>query len=102
MKPTALRPAFALILALSLSAGAGLVSSVAQAEGREQWKQEFDDVCSRTSDAMNLQPAELKQLIDRCNALQPSIEVLDETQKKVYSKKLKMCRDLFAFALSEK
>ena len=104
MNTTLLRLASSLVLFLSVLPGTGPVPSAgwAQSAGQERWKQEFDDVCSRTGDAMSLQPAELKQLIDRCDALRPVIEGLDETQKKVYSKKLKMCRDVFAFALSEK
>ncbi len=99
-----LRIACSIALILSVLPGSGLLSSAAwaQAAGQERWKQEFDEVCSRTADAMSIPPAELKQLVDRCDALRPAIEGLDETQKKVYSKKLKMCRDLFAFALSQK
>jgi hypothetical protein len=66
---------------------------------QEDWKAEFDDVCSKTTDAMALTKTELKGLIDRCDRLKPRIERLDESAAKVYLKRLKMCKDLYVFAL---
>lgn len=65
-------------------------SGVAYAQ--ESWKNEFEDICSKTQDAMMFTPDELK----------PLIEKLDETQRKVYSKRLQLCRDLLAFVLESK
>jgi hypothetical protein len=72
------------------------------AEAQSDWKNEFDDICSKTQDSMALTPDELKRLVGRCDALRPRIEKLEETQKKVYLKRLQMCRDLFAFVLQSK
>jgi hypothetical protein len=72
------------------------------AEAQNDWKYEFDDICSKTQDSMALAPDELKRLVDRCDALRPRIEKLEETQKKVYLKRLQMCRDLLAFVLESK
>ncbi len=102
MRSSLLCRVFTTLLALSILSGFGPVLRPALAATGENWKQEFDDICSRTDDAMSLQPAELKQLISRCDELRPSIEKLDETQKKIYTKKLQMCRDLFLFVLSAK
>jgi hypothetical protein len=66
---------------------------------QEDWKAEFDDVCSKTTDSMALTKAELKGLIERCDKLKPRIERLDESAAKVYLKRLKMCRDLYVFVL---
>ncbi len=68
----------------------------------EDWKTEFDDICSQTNDSMALTKEELKALIERCDKLKPSIEKLDESAKKVYLKRLQMCRDMLAFALESK
>lgn len=45
---------------------------------------------------------ELRRLVDRCDALKPRIEKLEEPQRKVTLKRLQMCRDLYAFVLEMK
>src|SRR5512135_3033639 len=77
-----------------------VVSGVAYAE--EDWKKEFEDICGKTQDAMAYSPEELKGFIDRCDKIRPLIEKLDQTQRKVYLRRLQMCRNLFAFALESK
>ncbi len=69
---------------------------------QEAWQQEFDRVCSKTTDAMSLTVDELKSLLQRCVALEPRIEKLDETRRKVYSRRLKQCRGLYAYVLESK
>ena len=69
---------------------------------QEDWKTEFEDICSKTQDSMAFTADELKSLVDRCDALKPRIEKLDETQKKVYLKRLQMCRDLLVFVMQSK
>jgi hypothetical protein len=69
---------------------------------QEDWKKEFDDVCSKTQDAMVYTSDELKNLVDRCDKLKPQIDKLDESQRKVYSKRLQMCRDLYFFVLESR
>jgi len=66
------------------------------------WKAEFEDICSKTQDAMSFTVVELRSLIERADKLKPLIQKLDETERKVYLKRLQMCRDLFVFALGEK
>src|SRR5512143_2775523 len=61
----------------------------------EAWKKEFEAICSKTDDAMTLTKDELKDLVERCEKLKPMIEKLDESQRKVYLKRLQSCRDLF-------
>ena len=80
----------------------GLLASPAAAIAQDDWKKEFEEICSQTQNAMLFTPEELKGLVSRCDALRPRIEKLDETQKKVYLKRLQMCRDLFAYALESK
>lgn len=68
----------------------------------EAWQQEFDQVCGKTQDAMSLSADELKSLVGRCDALAPTIEKLDETRRKVYQRRLKQCRGLYAYVLESK
>lgn len=81
-------------------------SSAAPANpAQETWRKEFDDVCGKTQDAMTFTPEELTDLIRRCDGLRPQIEKtekLNETGKKVYLGRLRMCRGLYAYVLDEK
>ncbi len=72
------------------------------AHAQDDWKTEFETVCARTQDAAELGKEELKSLVERCDKLKPRIEKLEETQRKVYLKRLKMCRDLYAFVLESR
>jgi len=74
----------------------------AQAPANEAWQREFDHVCSRTQDAMSFSEEELVAFVRRCDALLPQIEKLDETRRKVYVGRLKMCRGLYAYVLESK
>ncbi len=77
--------------------------SASQAQpARESWQKEFEDVCSKTDDAMTFSDEELTDLIRRCDKLQPQIEKLDESRKKVYMGRLRMCRGLYAYVLDAK
>jgi hypothetical protein len=69
---------------------------------QQTFQREFDDVCGRTQDAMLLTRDELKDLIRRCDALVPKLTTLDETQRKVYKRRLEQCRGLFAYVLDTK
>ncbi len=81
-------------------------SSAAPANAaQENWRKEFNDVCGKTQDAMSFTPEELADLIRRCDDLRPQIEKtgkLDETGKKVYLGRLRMCRGLYVYVLDEK
>jgi len=80
----------------------GGFSKTRSAYAQDDWNKEFEDICSRTQDVMSFSIEELKDLMERCERLKPSIEKLDDTRRRVYLKRLKMCRDLFAFALESK
>jgi hypothetical protein len=68
----------------------------------EDWQRQFDDVCSKTQDAMAFSTEELKALIQQCDALEPQIQKLDDTRKKVYLRRLAQCRGLYAYVLDSK
>jgi len=85
----------------SLQEGTLASSGIAYAE--DNWKSEFDNVCSRTQDAMDFSVEELKSIVARCDALKQQVEKLpDESQRKVTLKRLQLCRDLFDFVLQDK
>ena len=75
---------------------------VARAEAQEEWRKEFDDVCSKTQDAMVLTDDELRSLVGRCDKLKPFIDGLGESQRKVFSRRLQACRDLYWFVLESR
>jgi hypothetical protein len=80
----------------------GASSLTRAANAQDDWRAEFDTLCAKTQDPTTLPVDELRQLVDRCDKLRPRIEKLDETQRKVYLRRLQMCRDLFAFVLQSK
>ncbi len=85
-----------LALAAALLIALGIVSG---AHAEDDWKAEFADICSKTNDPMALPKSEIRKLIDRCDKLKSRIEMLDESTRKVYLKRLQMCKELFVFAL---
>lgn len=99
---------FLVVLAVSLILLSGLYSermeglSVRVAYAGDEWKKDFDDICSRTQDATSYDENQLTDLVERCDKLRPLIEKLGDTERRFYLKRLKMCRDLFAYALELK
>ena len=69
---------------------------------QEEWKTEFDDVCSKTDVAMKLSVGELKDLVARCVLLKARIETQEESTRKVYLRRLQMCGDLYKYVLESK
>ena len=97
------------LLAVTLGAGVALglcASPGAMAQGpaaaTQDWKKEFEEICAKTQDAMALPMEELKGLVSRCDKLKPRIEKLDESQRKVYSRRLQVCRDLYQFVIESR
>ncbi len=86
----------------ALGARGSAASAVEQGQAQEVWQKDFDDVCSKTQDAMLFSIEELTALVQKCDTLMPQIEKLDETRKKVFSGRLKMCRGLYAYVLESK
>ena len=72
------------------------------AYSQEDWRKEFEEICSKTENAMAFNVEELRSLVDRCDALKSRIEKLDEPQRKITLRRLQMCRDLYAFAFEMK
>ena len=87
-----------LILAGCLS----LFITLPAAYGEDAWRTDFDAACAQSNDAMALSMTELKKLIEQCDRLQKIIETQEETVRKVYLKRLQMCRNLYVFVLEAK
>ena len=69
---------------------------------QEEWKAEFDAVCSKTDVAMTLPVGELKDLVARCAKLKGRIEAQEESTRKVYLRRIQMCGDLYRYVLENK
>ena len=86
--------------------GSLLVAGPENSYAQKDWKQEYAEVCGGTQDAMGYTVEELKSFVERCDKLRDRINQPDglqtPTEKKVYGKRLKMCRDLYDFALQHK
>jgi len=109
--PLPMRTASRLLLALALCAVAwlgaggsrdGHRSWLAIARADEDWRREFDEVCAKTQDAMALSVDELRSLVARCEKLKPELAKLDESSRKVFTKRLQACRDLYQFVLESR
>ena len=74
----------------------------AVAHAEDGWKAEYQAVCSRTELAMTHTVGELKALIARCDQLKPRIEAEEESTRKVYLRRLQMCRELYQYVLDSK
>lgn len=88
------------LLSLSIPFMANM--QLAPAYGAENWKDQLSAICSRTNEAMDLTTDELKSLVTGCDKLKPVIESLEESPRKIYRKRLQMCRDLYAYVLEVK
>jgi hypothetical protein len=102
---------FALAAALTCSAAAALTVDVRHAPGApvlaraladDDWYVEFEAVCSRTHDAMTMSSDELRALVSRCDQLKPRVAALDASRRKVFERRLQLCRDLYQFVLDTK
>jgi hypothetical protein len=90
-------------VAVGLAIGpSGRARAQAPAPAAQDWRKEFEDLCAKTQDAMALPMDELKSLVSRCDKLKPQIEKLDESQRKVYSRRLQVCRDLYQFVIESR
>jgi len=86
----------------SIQSGIRPTLEVRRASAQEGWREEFDAVCAKTDVAMTLSRDELSDLIGRCEWLKVRIEAEEESTRKVYLRRLRMCQDLYRFVLESK
>jgi DNA-directed RNA polymerase specialized sigma24 family protein len=77
-------------------------TALAVARADVEWHAEFEDICAKTQDAMSLSVEELRRLVERSDRLMPTLERLPDPERKVFTRRLKACRDLYAFVLETK
>jgi len=87
---------------LILAGCVSLLISLQTAYAEEAWRTDFDAACAQSDEAMALSIPELKKLIEQCGRLQKIIETQDETVRKVFLKRLQLCRNLYVFVLEAK
>lgn len=85
-----------------LTAALLTLALVQPVRGEEPWQATFDETCSKSSQAMAMSVQELRDLLAKCDALQKVIETQEESVRKVYLKRLSLCRNLYAYMLEFK
>lgn len=90
------------VLGLLLFSGGWFSNGPGTLYARDDWKQEFAEVCGKSQHAMELSPDELRSAVDRCTKLESRLHELNGphgSEKKVYAKRLRMCKDLYVYTL---
>ena len=72
---------------------------IPRAFAQSGWREEFNAVCAETDGAMALSEGELTERIGRCDRLEARIALEEEPARKVYLRRLQMCRDLYRYVL---
>ena len=92
-------------LMLHAAGPAGAQEPVSQPSAMQQpedWRVEFEVVCGTTDASMSFTAEQLTDLVARCDKLAERIGAEEETVRRVYLRRLKMCRDLLVFVLDSK
>ena len=83
-------------------AGLFVLAIAPDARSAGNWKDSFEEVCSKVDASSTLSIKELEALIDRADKLMPEIQKSEDTAKKVYLRRLKNCRSMFEFSIESK
>jgi hypothetical protein len=75
---------------------------VPPAQCAENWRDPFEEICSKVDASSNMSIKELEALIERADKLAPEIQKSEDPAKKVYLRRLKGCRSMFEFAIDAK
>ncbi len=92
----------ALLLALGLPTAGAVPRGAPAASPARTWRAEFEEICAQTQDAMALSEQELRALVARSDALLPALEKLPESERKVFTRRLQACRNLYLFVLESR
>ena len=68
----------------------------------DDWKKEYELLCSQTDNAMTMSVEQLRDYLSRCDKIKPAIEALEASPRKVFLKRWKLCRDLYKYVLDSK
>lgn len=92
-----------LLALILLVQGGGFTTGPVRAAGEETgWRAEFDAVCGQSENSMNMTVAELRAALEKCDALKDVIDKLEPTPRKVFLKRLQMCRNLLGYMLENR
>jgi hypothetical protein len=80
----------------------GILAIAGTAFGGDEWRSDFDDVCGKTSVAMELSRSELLSLIVMGERVEKMLEAQDETTRKVFLKRIQKCLNLFRYVADTK
>lgn len=89
---------FKRVLAAALLA----LALVQPVRGEEAWQTALDETCSKSNQAMTMSVQELQDLLAKCDELRKVIETQEASVRKVYLKRLSLCRNLYAYMLEYK
>ena len=78
------------------------LAAVPDVQSSENWKDSFEDICSKVDISSTLSVKELDSLIERTDKLVPEIQRSEDPAKKVYLRRLKNCRSMFEFSIDTK
>jgi len=87
------------VFLLAQGSGSGPVRAFGEEAG---WRTEFDRVCGQSENSMTMTAPELRAAIEKCDKLKADIETLEPTPRKVFLKRLQMCRNLLAYMLENR
>jgi len=88
---------------LLLAAACFLAWSIATPVWSEDdWRAQFDETCGKTDVAMTLSESELVSLTEACDRLEKVIEGLESPERKVFRRRLQLCKNLYLFVLETK
>lgn len=93
---------FLLLAALALTPCVAHVADAISEPTPPAWSAEFEALCAITPEVMSLSLEALQQLVAECDRMQPLVEALPESPRKVYRKRLDLTRKLLLFALEAK
>jgi sialic acid synthase SpsE len=68
----------------------------------EPWRTDFNEACGKADEAMTLSLQELKALVEKCNRVVKALAAEDESVRKVFLKRVQMCRNLYVFMVETK
>jgi hypothetical protein len=98
---------FVLVLFIAISVFSGVLANPASIvtsahAADESWKTEFEKICGQTDNAADMSIEDLKKSLEKCDALKVRIEALEATPRKIYLKRLQMCRNLLQFMIDSR
>lgn len=97
----------ALVLGSLLAAAIWVLAPAARvaaqpATGERPWQEEFHAVCGDTNASLSLDRDGLRAVVGRCDRLGERLASEQESTRKVYSRRLQLCRDFYLFMLEKK